>query len=85
MNELTKTLREMLDHNASEGTIYRHRVITEEIKIPKEDVSCPICKGAGMMSKYDEGWTSFIHDPELAAKRTCWRCAGLGHVPAEEA
>lgn len=45
----------------------------------KEKV-CTICKGEGMVSKYDLGWRSFMHSPELAAKQTCWRCAGTGKV-----
>ena len=54
------------------------------LPIPEDHVACPICKGDGAVSKYDQGWRSLTHSPELAAKRTCWRCGGLGYIPAED-
>lgn len=45
---------------------------------------CGACKGKGATSKYDEGWRSLVHDPELAALRDCMVCGGRGVVPKRE-
>lgn len=64
--------------------IIREKIVPEEVEIPEEHVVCPHCKGKGLMSKYDEGWSSVVHSPELAAKHECYRCNGLGYVPEEK-
>lgn len=51
-----------------------------EVPVPQGYRVCPHCKGAGAMSKYDEGWRSFFYDADLAAMRVCFRCNGLGYV-----
>lgn len=64
--------------------IHRKVITYKSFKIPEGKVVCPHCGGAGMMSKYDEGWRSIVRSRELAALRTCWRCAGLGWVDEEK-
>lgn len=53
----------------------------EEVEVPEGHIVCYSCKGKGSSSKYDEGWNSLVHSPELAARRSCTFCQGLGHVP----
>jgi hypothetical protein len=60
--------------------ITRLKLTTEVVEIPEGEHVCSVCRGRGMMSKYDEGWRSLVHSDELAALRTCWACAGLGHT-----
>ncbi len=62
-----------------------HRVVENyaEVIVPEGQTTCPRCKGKGKMSKYDEGVRSLVHEPGLAALRTCWRCDGYGFVPEE--
>lgn len=61
--------------------IIRHRIITEPVEIPEGHLVCSHCKGAGMLSKYDEGFKSLVHNPDLAVKRPCDTCNALGYVP----
>jgi len=61
-------------------TIQRRKVVTEQIEVPAGMHVCPVCKGAAMISRYDEGVSSLVHSPELAALRCCWRCNGVGYV-----
>lgn len=60
--------------------IQRSKIVTEQVEIPEGQTVCGVCKGAGMLSKYDEGTRSLMHMPALAAKKTCWRCGGQGYV-----
>ena len=52
----------------------------EEITVPQGYIVCDMCKGRGMMSDYDMGWSSLVHSPELAAKKPCMGCGGEGYV-----
>lgn len=63
-------------------TIRRHVDNYVEVEIPEGHRACPSCKGAGKLSKYDQGVRSLVHSPELAALRTCVRCGGQGYVEA---
>lgn len=64
--------------------ILHNKVVLEEVEIPEGHVVCPNCSGKGLLSKYDEGWTSIVHDPVLAALQECIRCNGKGHIPINE-
>lgn len=59
--------------------ILRRTMGYEEIEIPEGHEVCSWCKGKGMTSKYDEGWSSVLHEPSLAAERTCLWCDGAGY------
>jgi DnaJ-class molecular chaperone len=61
--------------------IQRYRLVREDVEVPEGNLVCSRCKGAGMLSKYDEGIKSLAHSPELAAKRECSTCRGDGYVP----
>lgn len=61
--------------------IRRYKLILETIEVPEGHLVCSNCKGAAMLSKYDEGIKSLVHDPDLAVKRKCPTCNGLGYVP----
>jgi len=65
----------------ADDVIMRRVVTTVEVDVPDGMRPCPSCEGKGLLSRYDEGWTSFIHDPELAALRQCVVCAGSGLLP----
>lgn len=41
---------------------------------------CPHCNGLGLVSKYDLGWNSLMHDPSLAALHDCTCNNGLYKV-----
>jgi RecJ-like exonuclease len=41
---------------------------------------CIWCKGKGVYSKYDKGWSSVVYSPELDAKIPCFVCNGTGLV-----
>jgi DnaJ-class molecular chaperone len=60
--------------------INRYKESYEEVEVPDGFKVCQTCKGKGAMSKYDRGWTSFVHSPELAAMERCWICNGQGFV-----
>jgi hypothetical protein len=63
-------------------TIYRRKISYEELKIPEGYKICTYCKGKGLLSKYDMGWSSVVHDPELAALEECYACGGSGVIPS---
>lgn len=63
------------------GVVHRWVEKLEEVEIPDGHVVCLTCDGRGKRSRYDEGWRSLSHSRELAAKRTCYGCNGLGWVP----
>lgn len=60
--------------------IYRRTSGWEKVEVPWGHVPCWRCKGAGQMSKYDEGWSSVMHEPSLAALRECFACGGRGYL-----
>lgn len=64
-------------------TIHRNRLTTEEVVVPEGHEVCSSCKGLGYLSKYDMGWSSPVHSPELAAKRQCLFCNGQGFRPVQ--
>lgn len=61
--------------------ILRYKEGYEEIEVPDDHKPCGYCKGKGRMSKYDEGWSSVMHSPDLAALHECLVCGGAGYVP----
>lgn len=61
--------------------IVRYKIVSEVVEVPEDSVICGKCRGAGMLSKYDQGVKSFDHSPELAAKVECRNCEGKGYVP----
>jgi hypothetical protein len=63
--------------------ITRRIVTFETIDIPDGFVVCPMCKGKGMLSKYDQGVKSLVHDASLAALEECHWCKGQGYIDEE--
>lgn len=61
-------------------TITRYKMGYEQVEVPEGYEPCSYCKGRGQMSKYDEGWNSLVHSPDLAALHDCWTCGGAGYV-----
>jgi hypothetical protein len=59
--------------------------ITQSVQVPEGHVKCSHCEGRGMLSKYDEGWSSIVHSEELAALHRCMFCGGRGYVVDPEA
>jgi hypothetical protein len=64
-------------------TIHRVKIVTEEVEVPDGYMVCPHCKGKGRLTKYDQGWTTFMPDPSFAAPEECYVCRGLGFVPGD--
>jgi len=52
----------------------------EQVEVPEDHVVCPQCKGKGYTTKYEQGWSSLCHDPELAAPIECMTCGADGYV-----
>lgn len=65
---------------ARRETVRREVVAYQTVEVPDGCVICVTCRGRGKASKYDCGWSSLVHSPELAVKRTCPTCGGLGYV-----
>lgn len=62
--------------------IHRVREVTESVEVPEGYKVCPSCGGKGMLSDYDRGYRSVVHNPRASAKRPCARCLGAGMVKA---
>lgn len=61
--------------------ITRFRIIQESIEVPEGNIICGRCGGKALVSKYDEGVKTLVHDPELDLKRPCSKCLGVGYLP----
>ena len=60
--------------------IIRHVETYESVEVPEGYEVCSRCDGKGGSSKYDEGWHSLVHSPELAAFVECFACGGQGYT-----
>jgi len=60
--------------------IYRNTFTVQAVEVPEGYKVCEFCEGKGMVSKYDMGWRSLVHDEDLAALRPCLFCQGKGYV-----
>lgn len=60
--------------------ITRNIITTETITIPEGMVVCTHCDGLGLISKYDQGFKSFVYSAAMAAKRECIYCKGQGYA-----
>lgn len=60
--------------------VRRNPNAVELVEVPEDHVVCPTCKGKGYTSKYEQGWSSLSHAPDLAAPIECLVCGGDGYV-----